>query len=61
MSKFVDKILSCAASTAEEAFWEAMGLASKGGAYEPEMPDEVKSCKARRASKMEKLFDKIAG
>ncbi|MCH5213259.1 MAG: hypothetical protein J1G06_09600 [Oscillospiraceae bacterium] len=60
MSKISDKILKCMATTAEEAFLEAMGLASRSGSYEPEMPDELKTYKANHTSKLEALFDKIA-
>lgn len=59
MSKITDKLLSYMATTAEEAFLEAMGLASMGGAYEPEMPEEVKAYKANHTSRMEAFFDKL--
>ncbi len=59
MSKFSDKALGYLATTAEDAFWEAMGLASKGGIYEPKMSEEIKHIKASHTSKVEKLFDKI--
>ena len=59
MSKISDKILKCMATTAEEAFLEAMGLASKGGTYEPKLSDEATSYKACHTSKLETLFDKL--
>jgi hypothetical protein len=60
MSNIADKLLCCVATTAEEAFLEAMGLASHGGAYEPEMPEEAKAYKTAHTSKLETIFDKIA-
>ena len=59
MAKISNKILGYIATTAEDAFWEALGLASKGGAYEPEMSDEVKSLKANHTSKIEAVFNKL--
>lgn len=60
MIKFSDKVLNYVATTAEEAFLEAMGLASHGGAYEPEMSEEVKAYKANHTSKVEMLFNKLS-
>ena len=60
MSKISDKILKCMAATAEEAFLEAMGLASRSYTYEPELSDEAAAYKAGHTSKIEALFDKIA-
>lgn len=59
MSKITDKILQCMATTAEEAFLEAMGLASCSGAYQPELSEEAKSYKADHVSKVESLFSKL--
>lgn len=59
MSKISDKILGYMATTAEEAFLEAMGLASLGGAYEPKLSDEIKAYKSSRISKIETIFDKL--
>lgn len=59
MSKTTDKLLQCMATTAEEAFWEAMGLASCGGTYEPELSEETKAYKKSRVSKVEVLFNKL--
>ena len=59
MSKITDKLLKCMASTAESAFLEAMGFASCGGMYEPEMSDEARAYKDEHGSKIESLFDKI--
>ena len=47
------------ATTAEEAFWEALGLASCGGTYEPELSEEVKAYKNERTSKIESLYNKV--
>ena len=47
------------AYTAEEAFLEAMGFASRGYGHEPEMPESVAQCKATHVSRVEKLFKKI--
>ena len=59
MSKITDKVLQCMATTAEEAFWEAMGLASCSGAYQLELPEEAKAYKADNVSKIETLFNKL--
>lgn len=60
MSNIADKLLCCVATTAEEAFLEAMGRASFGGAYEPEMSEEAKAYKVAHTSRLEMIFDKIA-
>lgn len=60
MSKMSDKILTYMAYTAEEAFREAMGLASRGGSYEPKMPEVTKQYKSEHVSKIVKLFGKLA-
>lgn len=60
MTKLSDKVLNYVATTAEEAFLEAMGLASHGGIYEPEMSEEVKAYKANHTSKVEMLFNKLS-
>lgn len=59
MSKITDKLLSCMATTAEKAFWEAQGFASRGCAYEPEIPEEAKALKTSHVSKVEALFSKL--
>lgn len=59
MSKITDKMLHCMATTAEEAFWEAMGLASRGGTYEPELSEEAKEYKNSHVSKVEALYNKL--
>ena len=59
MSKITDKMLKCMATTAEEAFWEAMGLASCGGTYEPELSDEAKEYKRCHVSKVEALYNRL--
>lgn len=58
MVKFSDKILACLAYSAEEAFLEALGLASRTGAYEPEMSDELKAYKETYGSKIENFLKK---
>ena len=60
MAKMTDKLLGYLAGSAEDAFWEALGLASRAGAYEPEMTDEVKALKASHPTKLESLFDKLS-
>ena len=57
--KMTDKFLSYMATTAEEAFWEALGLASQGCAYEPEISEEVKAYKNEHTSKIVSLYNKI--
>lgn len=52
-------MLKCMATTAEEAFWEAMGLASRGGTYEPELSDEAKEYKRCHVSKVEALYNRL--
>lgn len=59
MANVTDKILGYMAAAAENAFRDSMGYASRGGAYEPEMPDEAKAYKANRISKIEAVFDKL--
>lgn len=59
MARISDKILGCIATAAEDAFWEALGLASKGGAYEPKMSDEINELKANHTSKIETIFNKV--
>lgn len=56
MTQISDKVLRCMATTAEDAFLEAMGLASCGGTYEPKLSDEAKAYKANHTSTVEKLF-----
>jgi len=55
-----NSLLGYIATTAEDAFWEALGLASCSGVYEPEMSEEVKAIKAQNVSKLEKLYTKFA-
>lgn len=55
----MDKILKFIATAAEKAAKDSVGFASRGGAFEPELPQEVKYYKAVHASKLETLFDKI--
>lgn len=59
MSKVSDRVLSFIAGAAEDAFWEALGLASKGGAYEPAVSDEVRLIKTNHTSKVEVIFNKL--
>lgn len=59
MFKISDKALEYMAAAAETAAKDAMGFASRGGSYEPEMPEEVKVYKANHTSKIEALFDKL--
>ncbi len=59
MIKITDKILKCMATTAEEAFLEALGYASCGGAYEPELSDAAKEYKSSHVSRIEKFFNKL--
>ena len=59
MENMIDKLLGYIATTAEEVFWESMGLASCSGAYEPEVSDEVKALKPEHISKIESIFDKL--
>lgn len=59
MSRITDKLLMCMATTAEEAFWEAMGLASCGCTYEPELSDKAKEYKNCHVSKVEALYNKL--
>lgn len=59
MGKLTDRVLTCMATTAEDAFWEALGLASRSGIYEPEMTAEVKAIKANNTSKVEAIFNKL--
>lgn len=58
--KLTDKVLGYLASSAEDAFWEALGLASRNGSYEPEMSEEVKAIKASNVSKVEMLYKKLS-
>lgn len=60
MPNIKDQLLQWIATTAEEVFLESMGLASCGGAYELEIPEEVKTYKTVHTSKLESIFDKIA-
>ena len=60
MSSVTDRLLSYMATTAEEAFLEAMGRASCGGIHEIEMPEAAKAYKAEHTSRIEAFFDKIA-
>lgn len=60
MSKIMNKALGYLATTAEEAFWEALGLASKGGLYEPELSDEAKLLKTEHKSKISAVYNKLA-
>ena len=60
MKGLVNKAFGYLATTAEDAFWESLGLASRNYGYEPEMPEQVKNYKASHTSKLEKLFDKIS-
>ncbi len=57
--KITNKLLSCMASTAEDLFWEALGLASCGGAYEPKLSDKASKIKAAHTSKIEALYNKL--
>ncbi len=59
MGNITDKLLGYIAVAAEEVFWESMGFASHGGAYEPEVSDEVKALKPVHVSKIEIIFDKL--
>jgi hypothetical protein len=56
--KIGDKILSCTADAALEAFLTTLGIPSCGGAYEPEVSEEMKAYKAAHMSKLEKLLNK---
>ncbi len=55
-----NNLLGYIATTAEDIFWQSLGLASYGAAYEPEMSEEVKAIKAQNVSKLEKLYTKFA-
>lgn len=59
MKKLTDKALGYLATTAEDAFWEALGLASYGGVYQPEMSDDVKAIKAKTTSRVEDIYRKL--
>ena len=59
MSAITDKLLKRMAATAEDAFWEAMGLASCGGTYEPELSEEAKELKKGHVSKIEAFYNKL--
>jgi len=59
MANITDKLLGYMATTAEEAFLEALGYASRGGIYEPALSDEAQAYKASHTSRIEKLFDKL--
>lgn len=59
MFRVSDKALRYIATAAETAAKDAMGFASRGFSYEPEMPEEVKIYKANHTSKIEALFDKL--
>ena len=59
MFNLTDKFLNCMAATAEELFLEAMGLASCGGAYEPELSKEADDFKKSKKSKIEAIYDRI--
>lgn len=59
MSKVTDKLLHCIAATAEKAFWDSLGLASRGGVYEPKISEEAKAFKTGHVSKVEALFSKL--
>lgn len=59
MTKLTDIVLKRVAKNAEKAFFDALGLASRSGVYEPEMTAEVKTIKAMHTSKVEKFFNKL--
>ncbi|MDO5399169.1 MAG: cyclic lactone autoinducer peptide [bacterium] len=59
MFRISDKVLGYMAAAAETVAKDAMGFASRGYSYEPEMPEEVKDYKASHTSRIEALFDKI--
>ena len=55
------KVLTYMATTAEEAFLEALGLASKGGMYEPAIPMSLINAKSEHTSRFVRLYEKILG
>lgn len=59
MTKAIDKVLSCMAMTAEEAFLESLGYASCGGAYEPKLSAVAKEYKSSHVSKIEMIFNRL--
>lgn len=60
MKKISDRVLAQLATSAEEAFWEALGLASRMGTYEPKMSKDMSTYKKQRTSKMERVVKKLA-
>lgn len=59
MLKISDKVLGYIASAAEAAAKDSVGFASRGGSYEPKMPEDVKAYKANHTSRMEAFFDRL--
>lgn len=58
--KLSDRILSCSADAAIEAALIAAGLASCGGAYEPEIKG-AEAYKQTHATRLSRLMDKFLG
>lgn len=59
MKHLNNKFLRFLANSADRAFHDSMGLASRGYGYEPKMPDKVKEYRMNHTSKIEKLFDTL--
>ena len=59
MKKIKKTLMNGIAKASEKAFIDAMGLASRGGTYEPKIEEKAKILKANNISTVEKLYNRL--